>query len=96
MGVTGHRADVFGPGALDELAPRPRGQFELIEEAGAELLDRERDCFADAPLRLRFVSPITADLRTIQYWKKRRRGKPAAQAISTEDIVAEREKAAAL
>jgi len=58
VGVTGHRADVFGPGALDGLAPRLRELFELIEEAGQALLERERDCFADAPLRRRFVSPI--------------------------------------
>ena len=58
VGITGHRADVFGPGALDALAPRLRGLFELIEEAGQGLLESERDCFSDAPLRRRFVSPI--------------------------------------
>ncbi len=58
VGVTGHRADVFGPGALEGLAPRLREMFELIEAAGQGLLDREQDCFAEAPLRRRFVSPI--------------------------------------
>ena len=58
VGVTGHRADMLGSEALESLAPRLRGLFELIEEAGADLLALEQDCFADAPMRRRFVSPI--------------------------------------
>lgn len=58
VGVTGHRADVLGPKALDALAPRLRDLFVQIGEAGEALLKRERECFAEAPMRRRFVSPI--------------------------------------
>lgn len=58
VGVTGHRADMLEPGALDALGARLRGLFEQLREAGQDLLDRERDCFSEAPLRRRFVSPI--------------------------------------
>ncbi len=58
VGVTGHRAEVLGENALDGIAPRLRGLFKLIEEAGAALLTREQDCFANAPMGRRFVSPI--------------------------------------
>ncbi len=58
VGVTGHRADVLGPDALAELAPRLRASLKLIEMAGTALLGREQDCFAPEPPWLRFVSPI--------------------------------------
>jgi hypothetical protein len=57
VGVTGHRADIIGSGA-DALGTRIRDTLLLIAEAGAALLERERDCFAPGPPRLRFVSPI--------------------------------------
>jgi hypothetical protein len=57
VGVTGHRADIIGAGA-DALGTRIRDTLLLIAEAGAALLERERDCFAPGPPRLRFVSPI--------------------------------------
>ena len=58
LGVTGHRADVLGPDALEALAPRLRNLLRLIAKSGSALLKSERNCFADAPLRRRFVSPI--------------------------------------
>ena len=58
VGVTGHRADVLGPDALAALAPRLRALLTLIADSGEALLAQERACFADAPLRRRFVSPI--------------------------------------
>jgi hypothetical protein len=57
VGVTGHRADIIGAGAA-ELGTRIRDTLLLIAQAGAALLERERDCFAPGPPRLRFVSPI--------------------------------------
>jgi hypothetical protein len=58
VGVTGHRADVLPAGSLPALRARIRDILLLIMEAGVALLDREGECFAAAPLRLRFVSPI--------------------------------------
>ncbi|MEO7635548.1 MAG: hypothetical protein ABIS38_07880, partial [Sphingomicrobium sp.] len=57
VGVTGHRADVLGS-TVAGLEPMLRGLLALIEETGAALLEREQACFAEAPLRRRFVSPI--------------------------------------
>jgi hypothetical protein len=58
VGVTGHRADVLHTGDVERLRDRVRQTLLLIEQAGRALLDRERDCFAPGPPRLRFVSPI--------------------------------------
>jgi hypothetical protein len=58
VGVTGHRAEVLAEGDIERLRERVRLTLMLIEEAGRALLERERDCFADGPPRLRFVSPI--------------------------------------
>src|SRR5438270_8388841 len=46
VGVTGHRADVLQNGSIDALRKRIRETLELIASAGAELLEKERDCFA--------------------------------------------------
>ena len=58
VGVTGHRADMLAGGAVDILRERIRDTLTLIEKAGNALLERERDCFAPAQARRRFVSPI--------------------------------------
>jgi hypothetical protein len=58
VGVTGHRAEVLEAGDVERLRDRVRQTLVLIEEAGRALLERERDCFAEGPPRLRFVSPI--------------------------------------
>jgi hypothetical protein len=58
VGVTGHRAEVLPEGSVPVLRERVRDVLRQIEEAGCELLERERDCFADAPVKMRFVSPI--------------------------------------
>ncbi|HEX5259357.1 MAG TPA: hypothetical protein VFW35_11345 [Sphingomicrobium sp.] len=58
VGVTGHRAEVLEAGDVERLRERVRETLLLIEKAGRALLDRERDCFAPGPPRLRFVSPI--------------------------------------
>jgi hypothetical protein len=58
VGVTGHRAEVLDTGDVERLRERVRQTLLLIEQAGRALLDRERDCFAPGPPRLRFVSPI--------------------------------------
>ena len=58
VGITGHRADVLAEGDVERLRERVRETLLLIEEAGRALLDRERDCFAPGPARIRFVSPI--------------------------------------
>ena len=58
VGVTGHRADVLPAGSLDALRSRIRDVLLLVAEAGRALLDREQNCFAPLPPRLRFVSPI--------------------------------------
>jgi hypothetical protein len=58
VGVTGHRADVLQDGSVDALRKRVRETLELIARAGADLLEKERDCFAPGPCQLRFVSPI--------------------------------------
>src|SRR5206468_2727409 len=58
VGVTGHRADVLQDGRVDALRKRVRETLELIASAGADLLEKERDCFAPGPCQLRFVSPI--------------------------------------
>jgi hypothetical protein len=58
VGVTGHRADMLAERDLAALRERIRSTLELIAEAGADLLEKERDCFAPGPAELRFVSPI--------------------------------------
>jgi hypothetical protein len=58
VGVTGHRAEVLDTGDVERLRGRVRQTLLLIEQAGRALLERERDCFAPRPPRLRFVSPI--------------------------------------
>ena len=58
VGVTGHRADVLRDASVDALRDRVRETLELIARAGADLLEKERDCFARGPCQLRFVSPI--------------------------------------
>jgi hypothetical protein len=58
VGVTGHRADVFPEGSLDALRSRIREVLLLVADAGKALLEREQDCFAPLPARMRFVSPI--------------------------------------
>jgi len=58
VGVTGHRAEVLAEGDLGRLRERVRETLILIAEAGRALLEREPDCFASAPVKLRFVSPI--------------------------------------
>jgi len=58
VGVTGHRADVLPAGSLDVLRSRIREVLLLIAEAGHALLQKEHDCFAPLPPRMRFVSPI--------------------------------------
>jgi hypothetical protein len=49
---------VLAEGDVERLRGRVRETLLLIEEAGRALLERERDCFAPGPPRLRFVSPI--------------------------------------
>src|SRR4029079_1373988 len=56
--VTGHRADVLPEGSVPILRDRVRDVLMRIAEAGRDLLERERDCFAPGPPRLRFVSPV--------------------------------------
>ena len=58
MGVTGHRADVLPPDSIPALRSRIAGILTLVADAGAALFESERDCFADDPPRLRFVSPV--------------------------------------
>ena len=58
VGVTGHRAEVLAEGDVERLRERVRETLVLLAAAGHELLERERDCFAPLPPRLRFVSPI--------------------------------------
>jgi hypothetical protein len=58
VGVTGHRADVLPAGSVDPLQLRIRDVLLLVAEAGRDLLQKEQDCFAPLPPRMRFVSPI--------------------------------------
>ena len=58
VGVTGHRADVLAEGSVPVLRERVRDVLVRIAEAGRDLLEQERDCFAPGEPRLRFVSPI--------------------------------------
>jgi hypothetical protein len=58
VGVTGHRADVLPAGSFDALRSRIREVLLLVAEAGHSLLQKEQDCFAHLPPRMRFVSPI--------------------------------------
>jgi hypothetical protein len=60
---------------IERLRERIRETLLLIEQAGRALLERERDCFAPGPARLRFVSPIAdgadqiaAELAVEQGW----------------------------
>ena len=58
VGVTGHRADMIPDDAATALRERIREILMLVASAGADLLDRERDCFAQGPCQHRFVSPV--------------------------------------
>jgi len=58
VGVTGHRAEVLPEDSVPILRERVRDVLRQIEQAGRDLLEREQDCFADLPPKLRFVSPI--------------------------------------
>jgi hypothetical protein len=58
VGVTGHRAEVLPEGSIPVLRERIRDVLRVIEQAGRDLLEKERDCFAERPIRMRFVSPI--------------------------------------
>ena len=58
VGVTGHRADVLPTGSVDALRSRIRDVLLLVAEAGRDLLQKEQDCFAPLPARMRFISPI--------------------------------------
>jgi hypothetical protein len=58
VGVTGHRAEVLPAGGVDALRERVRAALTLIAEAGADLLEKERDCFGAGPCQRRFLSPI--------------------------------------
>jgi hypothetical protein len=58
VGVTGHRAEVLPEGSISVLRDRIRDVLRRIGECGRDLLDAERDCFADIAPQLRFVSPI--------------------------------------
>ena len=46
VGVTGHRADVLPEGSVPILRDRVRDVLMRIAEAGRDLLEQERDCFA--------------------------------------------------
>ena len=56
--MTGHRADMLTQDSLPTLRARIADVLRLVELAGRDLQDKERDCFADTPPCLRFVSPI--------------------------------------
>ncbi|MEP6982145.1 MAG: hypothetical protein ABI853_00690 [Sphingomicrobium sp.] len=58
VGVTGHRADMLANGSGAVLRDRISQTLALIASAGADLLARERGCFAPGPCQLRFVSPV--------------------------------------
>ena len=58
VGVTGHRADSLPEGSAERLRKQIHEVLLLIADAGEALLRKEQDCFAPAPLQLRFVSPI--------------------------------------
>ncbi|MES2327023.1 MAG: hypothetical protein V4499_06785 [Pseudomonadota bacterium] len=58
VGVTGHRADVLPAGSEERLRKRIGDTLALIASAGADLLQDERECFAEGPCKLRFISPI--------------------------------------
>jgi hypothetical protein len=58
VGITGHRAEVLPAGSLPALRSRLRDILVLIAEAGADLLEREQECFAVEPARKRFISPV--------------------------------------
>ena len=64
VGVTGHRADVLPAGSVDALRSRIRQVLLLVAEAGRDLLEKEQDCFASLPPRLRFVSPIADGVKS--------------------------------
>jgi hypothetical protein len=58
VGVTGHRAEVLPEGDVPALRERIREVLVLIERCGRALLESEKECFAGAEPRLRFVSPV--------------------------------------
>ena len=58
VGVTGHRAEVLPADSVPILRERLRDVLRQIEQAGRDLLEREPDCFAALPPKLRFVSPV--------------------------------------
>jgi hypothetical protein len=58
VGVTGHRAEVLPEATVPVLRERIRDVLQQIEQAGHNLLKKERGCFAPLPPKLRFVSPV--------------------------------------
>lgn len=58
VGVTGHRAESLPQGSVERLREQIRAVLLLVADAGQSLLQKEQDCFARLPMRLRFISPI--------------------------------------
>ena len=58
VGVTGHRSEVLEKGNVEDLRKRVRDSLLLLEQSARALLEQARECFAEGPARLRFVSPI--------------------------------------
>jgi len=58
VGVTGHRSDSLPAKSVDTLRQTIRDVLQSAADAAHSLLERERDCFAPGPPRLRFVSPV--------------------------------------
>jgi len=58
VGVTGHRIEALPPGTVDGLHDRITRKLALLAEGAARLQERERDCFAEEPARICFVTPI--------------------------------------
>ena len=58
VGVTGHRSEVLNAKGASELRERIREVLSELERSGRALLAAEPACFAETPLRMRFVSPL--------------------------------------
>ncbi|HET8749185.1 MAG TPA: hypothetical protein VFM42_00445 [Sphingomicrobium sp.] len=58
VGITGHRMDVLPDASVDALRLRIRETLKMVEAAGSALFERECECFAAVPPRMRLVSPI--------------------------------------
>jgi hypothetical protein len=58
VGVTGHRVEALPPGTVEGLHGRITNKLALLAEGAARLLEKERDCFAPEPARIRFVTAI--------------------------------------